>query len=93
MCEPWSCSPWAKLPKADENGNPYYYRVIETPVPDGYDASGWDETGTNTNKTFTITNQQESDYTKTPTTATEYVWTSSEMNAVSNRKDVTSITS
>ncbi len=84
---------WAKLPKADENGNPYYYRVIETPVPDGYDASGWDETGTNTNKTFTITNQQESDYTKTPTTATEYVWTSSEMNAVSNRKDVTSITS
>lgn len=84
---------WAKLPKADENGNLYYYRVIETPVPDGYDASGWDETGTNTNKTFTITNQQESDYTKTPTTATEYVWTSSEMNAVSNRKDVTSITS
>lgn len=84
---------WAKLPKADENGNLYYYRVIETPVPDGYEASGWDETGTNTNKTFTITNQQESDYTKTPTTATEYVWTSSEMNAVSNRKDVTSITS
>lgn len=84
---------WAKLPKADENGNLYYYRVIETPVPDGYDASGWDETGTNTNKTFTITNQQESDYTKTPTTATKYVWTSSEMNAVSNRKDVTSITS
>lgn len=84
---------WAKLPKADENGNPYYYRVIETSVPSGYTASGWDETGTNTNKTFTITNQQESDYTKTPTTATEYVWTSSEMNAVSNRKDVTSITS
>ena len=84
---------WAKLPKADENGNPYYYRVIETSVPSGYTASGWDETGTNTNKTFTITNQQESDYTKTPTTATKYVWTSSEMNAVSNRKDVTSITS
>lgn len=84
---------WAKLPKADENGNLYYYRVIETPVPDGYDASGWDETGTNTNKTFTITNQQESDYTKTPTTATKYVWTSDAMNAVSNRKDVTSITS
>lgn len=84
---------WAKLPKADENGNLYYYRVIETPVPDGYDASGWDETGTNTNKTFTITNQQESDYTKTPTTATKYVWTSDAMNAVSNRKDITSITS
>lgn len=84
---------WENLPKADENGNPYYYRVIETSVPSGYTASGWDETGTNTNKTFTITNQQESDYTKTPTTATEYVWTSSEMNAVSNRKDVTSITS
>ena len=84
---------WAKLPKADENGNLYYYRVIETSVPSGYTASGWDETGTNINKTFTITNQQESDYTKTPTTATEYVWTSSEMNAVSNRKDVTSITS
>ena len=84
---------WAKLPKADENGNLYYYRVIETSVPSGYTASGWDETGTNTNKTITITNQQESDYIKTPTTATEYVWTSSEMNAVSNRKDVTSITS
>lgn len=84
---------WAKLPKVDENGNLYYYRVIETPVPDGYDASGWDETGTNTNKTFTITNQQESDYTKTPTTATKYVWTSDAMNAVSNRKDITSITS
>ena len=84
---------WAKLPKADENGNLYYYRVIETPVPDGYDASGWDETGTNTNKTFTITNQQESDYTKMPTTATKYVWTSDAMNAVSNRKDITSITS
>lgn len=84
---------WAKLPKADENGNLYYYRVIETPVPDGYDASGWDETGTNTNKTFTIINQQESDYTKTPTTATEYIWNGDNMNVNTNRQDITSITS
>lgn len=84
---------WAKLPKADENGNPYYYRVIETSVPSGYTASGWDETGTNTNKTFTITNQQESEYTKTPTTATEYIWNGDNMNVNTNRQDVTSITS
>lgn len=84
---------WAKLPKADENGNPYYYRVIETSVPSGYTASGWDETGTNTNKTFTITNRQESEYTKTPTTATKYTWNNSFMDVSINRKEITNITS
>lgn len=84
---------WAKLPKADENGNLYYYRVIETSVPSGYTASGWDETGTNTNKTITITNQQESDYTKTPTTATKYDPIYNIMYVNVNRQDITSITS
>lgn len=83
---------WAKLPKADENGNLYYYRVIETSVPSGYTASGWDETGTNTNKTFTITNRQESEYTKTPTTATKYTWNNSFMDVSINRKEITNIT-
>ena len=83
---------WEKLPKADENGNLYYYRVIETPVPDGYEASGWDETGTNTNKTFTITNRQESEYTKTPTTATKYTWNNGFMDVSINRKEITNIT-
>lgn len=65
---------WENLPKADENGNLYYYRVIETSVPDGYTASGWDETGTNTNKTFTITNLKNYEYTKKPVTVVENIW-------------------
>lgn len=65
---------WENLPKVDENGNLYYYRVIETAVPDGYTASGWDETGTNTNKTFTITNLKNYEYTKKPVTVVENIW-------------------
>lgn len=65
---------WTNLPKADESGNLYYYRVIETSVPDGYTASGWDETGTNTNKTFTITNLKNYEYTKKPVTVVENIW-------------------
>ena len=48
----------------DENKNLYFYRVIESPVPDGYTASAWDETGSNQSKTFTITNTLKPPYSK-----------------------------
>lgn len=55
---------WTELPRMDENKNLYFYRVIESPVPDGYTASAWDETGSNQSKTFTITNTLKPPYSK-----------------------------
>lgn len=55
---------WTELPRMDENKNLYFYRVIESPVPDGYMASAWDETGSNQSKTFTITNTLKPPYSK-----------------------------
>lgn len=55
---------WTELPRMDENKNLYFYRVIESPVPNGYTASAWDETGSNQSKTFTITNTLKPPYSK-----------------------------
>ena len=55
---------WTELPRMDENKNLYFYRVIESPVPDGYTASAWDEKGSNQSKTFTITNTLKPPYSK-----------------------------
>lgn len=55
---------WTELPRMDENKNLYFYRVIESPVPDGYTASAWDEAGSNQSKTFTITNTLKPPYSK-----------------------------
>lgn len=55
---------WTELPRMDENKNLYFYRVIESPVPDGYTTSAWDETGSNQSKTFTITNTLKPPYSK-----------------------------
>lgn len=63
--ESFACE-WSDLPKTDDSGNPYYYRVIEDPVPDNYDASGWDDTGTNVTTDFPITNKEHDFYTKVP---------------------------
>ncbi len=59
---------WEDLPKTDSSGNTIYYRVVENPVPTGYEASAFDEWGSNVNKTFTITNTKTPPYSKSPAT-------------------------
>ncbi len=79
---------WADLPRRDADGNLYYYRVTESPVPDGYTASEWDETGSNASKTFTITNTLKPALSKSPI---RWMELGTGGQAIPNVKKVTSI--